>query len=394
MARKRGQNEGSIYKHKSGLWCAQVTLSGKHLSKYFQSQTDARVWIRTTLEQVGNGMTLASAQLTVAEYLNEWRLTMNDSVRPHTLYQYEQIIRQHIVPRLGSIKMKDLRPEHIQGLYNEKLKSAVSARSVIYIHQVLHKALRQAVKWGKIVNNPTDAVNRPKSRRKEMHVLDDKQARTLLMVVKGTRYEALFWMAISTGMRQGELLGLRWSDIELQSRQVHIQRQVQPASGGGYIFTGPKSAAGRRAIILGEGMMKVLRSHISILQAERQQAGDSWQDNDLVFPSSLGTPWGRRNVLKYYKRFLKQAGLPDIRFHDLRHTAATLMLQQNINPKVVQEVLGHADITLTLNTYSHVSASMQKEAAAKVDELLTPIEVTNELKILKEHRSAYAATAN
>jgi integrase len=209
------------------------------------------------------------------------------------------------MPRLGSIKLKDLRPEHIQGLYNEKLKGGMSSRSVIYIHQVLHKALKQAVKWGLIISNPTDAVNRPKFRRKEMQVLDDKQARTLLLAAKGTRYEALFWLAISTGMRQGELLGLKWSDIDWEARRVQVQRQVQPAKGGGYIFIQPKSAAGRRAIMLGESVIKVLRSQLQILEAERTEAGDLWQENDLVFPSSLGTPWHQRNVLKYYKRFLK-----------------------------------------------------------------------------------------
>jgi hypothetical protein len=135
-----------------------------------------------------------------------------------------------------------------------------------------------------------------------------------------------------------------------------------------------------------------LRVLLELLQNERHEAGDHWQDNDLVFPSSRGTPWHQRNVIKYYKRLLQEAGLPDIRFHDLRHTAATLMLQQNISPKVVQEILGHADITLTLNTYSHVSAAMQKEAAAKVDELLTPIDVGEALKRLEEQRAVYQAS--
>ncbi len=137
----------------------------------------------------------------------------------------------------------------------------------------------------------------------------------------------------------------------------------------------------------------MLRAHLEVLRRERQEAGDRWQENDLVFPSSVGTPWEKRNMFRYYKRFLKQAGLPDIRFHDLRHSAATLMPQQGVSAKVVQQVLGHADITLTLNTYSQVSPTMQAEAAAKVDELLTPIEVTDELKALKELQPVYVVSA-
>ncbi len=148
----------------------------------------------------------------------------------------------------------------------------------------------------------------------------------------------------------------------------------------------PKSEAGRRTIILGEGALQVLRGHIAILQAERQAAGDRWRENDLVFPSKLGSPWHQRNVLKHYKRFLQQAGLPNVHFHDLRHSCATFLLQQGVSPKVVQEILGHADITLTLNTYSHVTTTMQKEAAAKVDELLTSIDVTEAMKKVQKEQ--------
>ena len=208
------------------------------------------------------------------------------------------------------------------------------------------------------------------------------------MVVKDTRYEALLWLAVTTGMRQGELLGLRWADLDWQTRKLHIQRQLQRTENG-LVFSEPKSAAGRRVIILGEETVRKLRYHLNILATERRELGEQWQENDLVFPSTIGTPWDQRNLYRVYKRFLKLAGLPNIRFHDLRHTAATLMLQQNVNPKVVQERLGHSDITLTLNTYSHVLPSMQEEAAEKLDQLLTPIEVGNELKKIDERRTSY-----
>ena len=221
-----------------------------------------------------------------------------------------------------------------------------------------------------------------------MRTLSDTQVRSLLLAAQGTRYEALFWLAVSTGLREGELLGLRWSDLDWKTHSLHVQRQLQRLDGQ-YVFPEPKSAAGRRVIVVGETMIQKLRAHLNILEAERREAGDRWQENDLIFSSSLGTPWDKRNMFKYYKIFLKKAGLPDIRFHDLRHTAATLMLQQGVHPKIVQERLGHSDITLTLNTYSHVLPAMQEEAASKLDELLTPIDVSRQLKSIEEQEASY-----
>jgi integrase len=221
-----------------------------------------------------------------------------------------------------------------------------------------------------------------------MRVLDDKQVRTLLLTARGSRYEALFRMAVTTGMRESELLGLRWSDMDWDGKRVSVQRQLQLIDGK-YVFTNPKSAAGRRVIALGEGMINALRHHQTVLADERRAVGDHWVENDLVFPSTRGTPGDKHNLLKAFKRLLEAAGLPDIRFHDLRHTAATLLLQQGVNPKVVQERLGHADISMTLSVYSHVLPSMQEEAAEKVDELLTPIDVSDEITGLKERGLAY-----
>jgi len=238
---------------------------------------------------------------------------------------------------------------------------------------------------GLIGQNPADDVMRTKVPRMEMKTLDDVQVRNLILAAKGTRYEGLFWLAVTTGLRQGELLGLRWSDLDWQSRKFQIQRQLQ-RSETGRVFSEPKSAAGRRVIVLGGETIKKLRAHLNLQLLEKRAAGERWQENDLIFPSSIGTPGDYSNLLKHFKICLKLAGLPDIRFHDLRHTAATLMLQQNVNPKVVQERLGHSDITLTLNTYSHVLPTMQEDAAEKVDQLLTGIDVSEEIARVRELR--------
>jgi integrase len=391
MAMKRSQNEGSIFKRKDGRWVAQVTIGGKHIGKYFKTQGEARDWLHVTRAQLQDGLTLSGAQKTVKEFLLEWLSAYESSVRPKTFQQYDQIVNQHIIPLLGKIKLKDIRPDQIQVFYNSKVKSGTSARTVLMIHAVLHRAFNQALKWGLIGRNPAHTVNRPKIKRKEMKTLTDMEVRIFLLACKDNRYEVLYWLAISTGLRQGELLGLKWSDVDWNNRRLHVQRQLQRLPEG-LVFTEPKSASGRRVISLGQVTIEKLREYLTQLQLEKKIMEAHWEENDLILPSTRGTPLDPRNLLRNFKALLKKAGLPDIRFHDLRHTAATLMLQQGTHPKVVQERLGHSDISLTLNTYSHVLPAMQEEAAEKMDEIMMPIDVSDELKKLGESKAYYGGS--
>ena len=388
MSRKRGQNEGSIFRRKDGLWVAQMTIQGKHVSKYSKSQSVCRDWLRKTQLQVENGLTLSGAQTSVAVFLNEWLILSETAVRPKTIDQYKQIVRQHIIPDLGLIKMKDLNPRQIQALYSKKMEGGASARTVLLIHAVLRRALNQALKLGVIGRNPALAVIRPKLKHIEMKVLTDSQVRTLLSAATGDRFEVLYWLAVATGLRQGELLGLKWSDVDWVNRRLRIQRQVQRIRGG-LVFSEPKTAAGRRVIALGAATIQALQKQQFFQVGRIHDVGSLWQDYDLIFPSSIGTPLDPSNLYHSFKQLLKKAGLPNIRFHDLRHTAATLMLQQGTHPKIVQERLGHSDISMTLNTYSHVLPVMQDEVAEKLDELLTPINVSDEIKKLGENKLFY-----
>jgi integrase len=213
-----------------------------------------------------------------------------------------------------------------------------------------------------------------------MMTLTDDQARAFLSLAEMTRYGALYKLALHTGMRQGELLGLKWADLDWVNKRLQVKRQVQRIPGKGLSFTEPKSAAGRRVITLGKNMVERLRNHYNEQILIQKNAGEKWQENDLMFPTKLGTPMHPTSMYKDFKALLSENDLPDIRFHDLRHTAATLMLQQGIHPKVVQERLGHADIALTLNTYSHVLPTMQEDAAEKLEEILTSIDVTTRIK--------------
>ena len=388
MSKKRGQGEGSIFKRKNGSWAAQMTIQGKHVTKYEKTQAACREWLRKMQAQVENGLTLAGAQTKVVDYLEDWLIVHATSVRPKTSDQYKQIIKQHIIPDLGLIKMKDLQPKQIQALYGKKLEHGISSRTVQLIHAVLRRALNQAVNMGMIGRNPALAITRPKVRRKEMKTLSDNQVRTLLSVAQGDRFEAVFWLAVTTGLRLGELMGLKWSDLDWVHRRLHIQRQLQRQRTG-LEFSEPKTAAGRRVIVLGEATVEKLRKHLDLQLAERQAAAKYWKENDMMFPSSRGTPMDPSNLYHNFKSLLKKANLPDIRFHDLRHTAATLMLQQGTHPKIVQERLGHSNISMTLDTYSHVLPGMQDEVAGKMDDLLTPINVSDELRKIGEKVLAY-----
>jgi len=227
-----------------------------------------------------------------------------------------------------------------------------------------------------IYRNPATVVYQPKLKEAEMKVLDENQVRSLLIAAKGHRLEALFKLEVTSGLREGEILGLKWSDLDWENHQLKIQRQLQRVPGVGIVFSEPKSAAGRRMIMLGSDTIASLKAHSSRQYAERVFAGDKWQENDLIFPSSVGTPLEPRNLLREFKDLLRKGNLPDIRFHDLRHSFATLALSQGVSVKVVQEMLGHSDASMTLKVYSHTTPGMQKEAARKMDEITALIDIS------------------
>jgi integrase len=216
--------------------------------------------------------------------------------------------------------------------------------------------------------------------------------RVFLSASRGLRFEALFWMAVFTGLREGELFGLKWVDLNWEKKHLQVQRQLQRIKGEGMVFTEPKTATGKRMIVLSTATVAKIHEQLDHLQQERNVAGNKWQEYDLMFPSTFGTPMDPSNMYKDFKGTLKMADLPDIRFHDLRHTAATLMLQQGTHPKIVQERLGHSDISLTMNTYSHVLPSLQEDAAEKMDEILIPIEVSSALNKIKDQSQSYSET--
>jgi integrase len=281
--------------------------------------------------------------MTVAEYHDRW---LSDSaratVRKSTYYSYERQLRRYVHLILGRLALNKLTELHIQGLYRSMQDRGLSARTVRYTHSVLGRALKQAVRWKYISRNPCDDVDPPKVQRDEMRPLDREQARRLLDAAKASgpnaepdRFHALYVLAVHTGMRPGKLLALKWEDVDLEAGILSINRTLSMAGE----FAAPKTAKSRRRIQLPAGSVSALRAH--------------------------------RNLSRAFKELLTRAGLPEtVRLYDLRHTCATLLLSRNVHPKYVQELLGHASITLTLDTYSHVLPGMDGAAASAMDEAL------------------------
>ena len=376
MARKRGNGEGSITRRKDGLYMARYTvetaIGAKRKTLYGKTRGEVSEKLTKAMADRDDGLVFDADNLKVGEYLERWLVdSVLDTVRPTTYERYEQIVRIHVRPALGSVKLKNLTPVHVRGLYREKLEAGLSARTVQYIHVTLHKALKQAVQDGLIPRNATEAVKAPQVRREEMRPLSGEQVKVLLEVARGDRLEALYVLAIHTGLRQGELLGLKWEDVDLESGTLRVRRTLVTAKGGP-VLTAPKTKGSRRSVKLTQGAVEALRSHLKHQLQEIDRAGSLWRENGLMFASESGEPLDRRYLTSCrYKALLKRAELPMIRFHDLRHTCATLLLSKNVNPKIVSEMLGHASIAITLDTYSHVLPNMRDQAAAAMEEALS-----------------------
>jgi integrase len=308
----------------------------------------------------------------VGEYLDRWLShSVRGRVRQKTYERYESIVRVHLAPALGRIRLKALTPDHVRGLYREKLDGGLAPRTVLHIHRALSKALKQATDDGLIPRNAATSVKPPQPRREEIQPLSRDQVRTFLDTVKGDRMEALYVLAITAGLRQGELLALRWADVDLEGDHPTLQvRRSLSETRGRRSFESPKSGRGRH-LRLSRRAVSALRVHRRRQLEERMRKAGLWEEHGLIFPSEVGTPMSGRNLYRAFKIRVKRAALPQkLRFHDLRHTCATLLLKQGVNPKFVQELLGHADISLTLNTYSRVLPDMGDAAAGGMDAAL------------------------
>jgi integrase len=374
MTRKRGNGEGSRpRKRPDGRWEARYTLytseGPKRKTLYGKTRQEVADKLACVLSDRAQGLSFEAGSLKLSEYLDRWTLNIRDTVRQRTWERYEQIVRVHIKPMLGRIKLKGLTPTHVRGLYREKLDGGSSPRTVQYIHTTLHKALQDAVSDGLIPRNIADGIKAPRPKKKEINPLSPDQARAFLEAVHGDRLEALYVLAIHRGLRQGELLGLRWEDVDLEAGTVQIRRTLSLTKSG-HVFELPKNGKGR-SVELTQDASEALKRHLTRQLEDIEALGDDYQDQGLIFPGEKGQPMRPWTLTGKLERSLKHVGLPHIRFHDLRHTCATLLLSKGVHPKFVQELLGHATISITLDRYSHVIPAMGDQTRKAMEDVLS-----------------------
>lgn len=380
QAKKRGKHRprrhgsGSVFRRperKGKQWVAQIILeNGKTKQRYFNTQAEADEARNEMLYEQKRGTLVTEKDQTVKQYLEHWiENVQKKAVRLSTYTEYRKLINKQIIPELGHFKLQQLTIQRVEAFYTRKEDEGLSAGYIRQIHGILHQALAHALRSNLVSRNVCDAVTLPRLTRHEIQPLSIEQAQTFLAEVKGRRLEALFTTAILTGMREGELLALRWSDINFEQMYLQVRRTVRRITGQGNKENEPKTASSRRKIVLSAFLIGVLKQHRVRQLETRLRRGAAWEEHDLVFCNTYGKfidPASLRHTLRIA---LRDAGLPSLRFHDLRHSAATLLLAMGVHAKVVQELLGHSNIMTTLNIYSHVLPSLHEDAMGKLSNL-------------------------
>lgn len=375
MAKRRGNKEGTIYQKANGAWRAQVSLGGQRLSFTGKSRAECQAWLKEITRQIDQGLTFEGADTNLKEFLEAWLVSASATRAKGTVERYRWLIEHEISPILGGYKLKDIKPDLLQNYYDIRLKKGRSTDMVRSAHKVLSVAFTHAVQLGMIGRNPCKSTTPPKVDQKEMQILDENQIQILLSnaLRKKDQYFPLYYLAIHTGMRQAELVGLKWEDIDWGKKNLQVKRQIVRYQNGSYAITKPKSKSGLRSISLGDQAIEVLRNHEKRVWVLRKRPG--WHEMDLVFPTKSGTPIQGCNIRRSFRNLVKVSKLPKVRFHDLRHTAASLMLNNGVPVLAVSQRLGHAKASITLDVYGHLLPGKQEEVAKLMDEILTPIKV-------------------
>lgn len=373
MAKKRAARTGSIFHAPNGRWRIQITIDGRRISHYTDTQREAAEWARKMTDQVDRGLTFDATQKDLATFIREWLAIKETKLRILTMESYSRIARLYIVPYLGSVLLKDVNAARIQALYGLLQDKQVGPRSIELVHIILHGCLQHARKLGLVSQNWVELVEAPRREKHEMHVWDEGQVSSFLAIYPD---HTLYRLAFATGMRRAELIGLQFLDIDWLSETIRVRRQVIEPQGGGFLFRDPKSERGRRSIRLGPGLIEALRLQFNqVIPQARAVAAERWQEYDLIFPTRIGTPRSGYEVSKEFKRLAREARLPEIRLHDIRHTAASIMLLHGEPPVRVAGILGQS-LAVLLDTYAHYIQDDQERAASLMDGITTPFKVS------------------
>lgn len=385
MNKRNAQGGGTIRQRPNGRWEARYTTgknagTGKQTQRsiYGATQAEVRKKLTALLKDIDTGIYQAPAKITVKEWLETWQSTYLTDVKPFTLSSYKTQINVHLIPALGAVKLSALNTPQIQKFYNSLTvgEKPLSAKTVKNIHGVLHRALQQAVDVKYLLFNPCDACKLPRIVKKEIHPLDEKQSAQLLTAVQGHKYESVYQVTLFTGMREGEILGLQWSSIHFQSGTITINQQLQREKkpGGKYYLISLKNDK-TRTITPAPFVMEVLLRRKTEQLEQQIKAGSAWHNEwGLVFTDALGKNLCGITVYKCYKRIVKQLGIPESRFHDLRHSYAVAALQSGDDVKTVQENLGHATASFTLDVYGHVTEKMKQDSANRMQAYIESLE--------------------
>ena len=374
--RKRSKESWEIY-----LDTGLDPVTGKRLRHYETIKGSKKLAKQRLAElevSIGEGSFIKPKRITFGEWLGNWLSGyVATSCGIRTVQSYQSEVRRHLIPALGAIPLTQLQPQQLQNYYSQALtkgridgKGGLSARTVLYHHRILSEALSHAVKMGFLIRNVAEAADPPHPERKEMATLSPEDVPQFLEAAQETSYYVLFYTALYTGMRLGELLGLRWCDVDLDMASLSVVQALYKRSGVCKMLR-PKSSHSRRRIALSPSLALLLREYKAEEQTQRILLGKLPADSDLVFSHLDGKPLDPGVVSHTFAKVLKKAGLPHIRFHDLRHSHATILLKGGVHPKIVSERLGHASIGITLDTYSHVLPGLQERAAEHFDNLLT-----------------------
>ena len=402
---RRDRGDGSLRRRPNGSWegrfgyIDEATGKRKEKSVYALTQSECKRKLKDLIKAIENppeeNEYVAPTKLAFGEWLDTWmKEYKKNGVRPATYTSYHHNIESHIRPALGHMELQKIRPEHIQKLLNDMSagigkNAPLAPWTVLKVKNIISGAMEQAIRNQIIPYNPAKASVPPKLNQKEIRILTEPEQQTFMKAVEGHRLEALYKLALATGMRRGELMALTWDCVDFKNSTIavkgSISRVKDPDTGITALrFSEPKTKAGRRQVPILPNIVPVLKEHKARQDAEKAEAGSAWNSANLVFCSNVGTVVEPRRVCTTMDKITDAAGLPRFTFHALRHTFATRMLEANVPAKVVQDVLGHADVTLTLNTYSHVIGSTAHEQMAKINNLFQASEPVKQEATPKE----------
>jgi integrase len=354
MARRRSSGEGSIfYREDKGLWVGKITLpDGKSKTKYNKKQQVVKDWLLAERNRIRQGIFVRDDRITLEAFLHRYLTDYaKRSLQPSTYSSYEFIIEKHIIPHLGMVKLSALRPDQINNLLTKEMETGNSNRFAEYVLAILKASLNRAVKWDLLIKNPALLVTPPKVKFIVPLIWSARQLQTFLDHIKGDRWAGIFYLAC-TGMRKSEILGTPVSSVHLDKGYLVVTQNLLFIPGQGLIFQEPKTDRSRRMIVLPDFIKEALTIHL-----ERREALSKkplWKESGLLFTTDIGTPINPQNMLKHFKANLAAAGLPNIKFHSIRHSVASILLEQNTHPRLVADLLGHSSTKLTIDTYSQM----------------------------------------